>query len=165
MACPVELTTAQGYDLQAGTNVLGHYLLTTLLLPALLAASEPGQKARVVTTSSIVHYYIDNFHFDWVVDGPTRRSVGTRDLYKNSKFVSLSRSVWSIPLMAFERETLCLLANWPDDMEIKSCRQLVILEICTPACAGTCPSGRSQSWYAIASLSKGWRLNQVHRTS
>ncbi|KZV62183.1 NAD(P)-binding protein [Peniophora sp. CONT] len=86
MAPPVEMTTAQGYDLQAGTNVVGHYLFTTLLLPALLAASEPGQKARVVTTSSIVHYRIDGFHFDWTVDGDTRRKVGSRDLYKNSKF-------------------------------------------------------------------------------
>ncbi|VDC03817.1 unnamed protein product [Peniophora sp. CBMAI 1063] len=59
---------------------------TTLLLPALLAASESGHKARVVTTSSIVHYYIDRFHYDWVVDGPARRKVGIRDLYKNSKF-------------------------------------------------------------------------------
>ena len=88
MAPPVEFTTVQGYDLQAGTNVIGHYLLTTLLLPALLAASEPGQKARVVTTSSIVHYYLDGFHFDWVVEGPARRKIGPRDLYKNSKFVS-----------------------------------------------------------------------------
>lgn len=88
MASPVGMTTIQGYDLQAGTNVIGHYLLTTLLLPALLAASEPGYKARVVTTSSIVHYYIDRFHYDWAVDGPARRKVGTRDLYKNSKFVS-----------------------------------------------------------------------------
>lgn len=90
MAPPVEMTTAQGYDLQAGTNVIGHYLFTTLLLPALLAASEPGQKARVVTTSSIVHYYIDSFHLEWVVDGNMRRNIGTRELYKNSKFVSSS---------------------------------------------------------------------------
>ena len=109
MACPVEMTTAQGYDLQVGTNVIGsastslasksrtdtkstlragHHLLTMLLLPALEAASAPGHKARVVTSSSIVQYRIDRFHFEWVEDGPVRRSVDAKDLYKNSKFVS-----------------------------------------------------------------------------
>ena len=44
--------TADGFELQMGTNHLGHYALTGLLLPALLA--RPG--ARVVTVSSFVHW-------------------------------------------------------------------------------------------------------------
>ncbi|MFF9216414.1 oxidoreductase [Streptomyces viridosporus] len=44
-------TTADGFETQFGVNHLGHFALTGLLLPALLAA--PG--ARVVTVSSMVH--------------------------------------------------------------------------------------------------------------
>ena len=45
--------TADGFELQMGTNHLGHHALTGLLLPALLA--RPG--ARVVTVSSFVHWF------------------------------------------------------------------------------------------------------------
>ena len=43
--------TADGFELQFGTNHLGHFALTGLLLPALLAARQP----RVVTVSSNMH--------------------------------------------------------------------------------------------------------------
>jgi NAD(P)-dependent dehydrogenase (short-subunit alcohol dehydrogenase family) len=51
MAMPTRQTTADGFELQFGTNHLGHFALTGLLLPALLAAPA----ARVVTVSSIAH--------------------------------------------------------------------------------------------------------------
>ncbi len=44
--------TADGFELQLGTNHLGHFALTGLLLPALLR--RPG--ARVVTVSSLLHW-------------------------------------------------------------------------------------------------------------
>ena len=50
MACPLA-RTAQGFELQFGTNHLGHFLLTCLLMPALLAAPA----ARVVSLSSAGH--------------------------------------------------------------------------------------------------------------
>lgn len=50
MAIPLE-RTAQGHEMQFGTNHLGHFALTGLLLPLLLAAPSP----RVVTTSSMAH--------------------------------------------------------------------------------------------------------------
>ena len=50
MACPLG-RTAQGFELQFGTNHLGHFLLTCLLTPALLAAPS----ARVVSLSSAGH--------------------------------------------------------------------------------------------------------------
>ncbi len=50
MAVP-RATTADGFESQLGTNHLGHYALTGLLLPTLLAAREP----RVVTVSSNAH--------------------------------------------------------------------------------------------------------------
>jgi NAD(P)-dependent dehydrogenase (short-subunit alcohol dehydrogenase family) len=57
MALPQRRTTAQGFELQFGTNHLGHFALTGLLLPALL---RPGNQpkpapARSITVSSIAH--------------------------------------------------------------------------------------------------------------
>jgi len=52
MACPLE-RTAEGYELQFATNHLGHYLLGTLLAPALRA----GAPARVVSVSSAGHRF------------------------------------------------------------------------------------------------------------
>jgi NAD(P)-dependent dehydrogenase (short-subunit alcohol dehydrogenase family) len=50
MACPFE-RTADGFELQFGTNHLGHFVLTGLLAPALLRAAP----ARVVALSSRGH--------------------------------------------------------------------------------------------------------------
>src|SRR5207253_6203220 len=52
MAAPYR-RTADGFELQFGTNHLGHFALTGLLLPRLLA--RPG--ARVVTVSSNAHKF------------------------------------------------------------------------------------------------------------
>lgn len=52
MACPLT-RTAQGCEMQFGTNHIGHFLLTCLLVPALLAAAP----ARVVNLSSGGHKY------------------------------------------------------------------------------------------------------------
>jgi NAD(P)-dependent dehydrogenase (short-subunit alcohol dehydrogenase family) len=51
LGVPRRQTTAQGFELQFGTNHLGHFALTGLLLPALLR--RPG--SRVVTVSSLNH--------------------------------------------------------------------------------------------------------------
>jgi NAD(P)-dependent dehydrogenase (short-subunit alcohol dehydrogenase family) len=52
MALPNREVTLDGFERQVGTNHLGHFALTGLLLPALLAAPAP----RVVTVSSIMHW-------------------------------------------------------------------------------------------------------------
>lgn len=52
MALPYR-KTADNFEMQFGTNHLGHYVLTGLLLPALLAAPN----ARVVTVSSGMHNF------------------------------------------------------------------------------------------------------------
>ena len=54
MACPFG-TTTDGFELQFGTNHLGHFLLTNLLAPALVAAAP----ARVVSLSSRGHRFSD----------------------------------------------------------------------------------------------------------
>ncbi|WP_432483520.1 oxidoreductase [Kineococcus esterisolvens] len=45
--------TADGFELQVGTNHLGHFALTGLLLPLLLA----GDGARVVSVASVAHRF------------------------------------------------------------------------------------------------------------
>lgn len=47
-----ERETADGYEMQFGTNHLGHWTLTALLMPALLAADA----ARIVTVTSTAHH-------------------------------------------------------------------------------------------------------------
>jgi NAD(P)-dependent dehydrogenase (short-subunit alcohol dehydrogenase family) len=54
MACP-QATTVDGFELQLGTNHLGHFLLITRLMPALVAAGG----ARVVLLSSAGHRFGD----------------------------------------------------------------------------------------------------------
>ncbi|PLW81833.1 short-chain dehydrogenase [Kineobactrum sediminis] len=56
MACP-QGATAQGHELQLGTNHLGHFLLTCLLLPALRAAAQVSGEARVINLSSAGHRF------------------------------------------------------------------------------------------------------------
>ena len=59
---PPKSTTADGFELQVGTNHLGHFAFTAHLLPHLEKASEP----RIVTVSSIAHTMgrlkFDNMH-------------------------------------------------------------------------------------------------------
>lgn len=50
MALPYR-QTADGFEMQLGTNHLGHFALTGLLLPSLLSRPDP----RVVTVSSVAH--------------------------------------------------------------------------------------------------------------
>ncbi len=51
MALPKRVVTADGFERQFGTNHLGHFALTGLLIPQLLAAPAP----RVVTVASLAH--------------------------------------------------------------------------------------------------------------
>ncbi len=57
MACPLA-RTKQGFELQFGTNHLGHFLFTGLLLPSLEAAARAsGQDSRVISLSSSGHRF------------------------------------------------------------------------------------------------------------
>ncbi|KAI0031849.1 NAD-P-binding protein [Vararia minispora EC-137] len=78
--------TTDGYDLQFGTNVLGHYALTKLLLPALSEGarnSEEG-KARVVIVASMAAY-LNTIHWGSFTPGPVRDAMSTYELYDQSK--------------------------------------------------------------------------------
>lgn len=90
---PVETLTKQGYDGQFGTNVLGHFYLTELLLPTLIATAKdsPPGVVRIVNVSSIAHNFsIPPEGINWNTVGPNadmakRKKVGTMNFYSQSK--------------------------------------------------------------------------------
>jgi NAD(P)-dependent dehydrogenase (short-subunit alcohol dehydrogenase family) len=81
MAPPRRASTRDGFELQFGTNHLGHFVLTGLLLPALSAAS-PG---RVVTVSSVAHHG----GTEAVVDANAAGPYDPQQTYSNSKLANL----------------------------------------------------------------------------
>ncbi|KAJ7819388.1 hypothetical protein B0H14DRAFT_1357179 [Mycena olivaceomarginata] len=85
MIPPVDQLTAQKFDLQFGTNVLGHFYLTKLLLPTLLATATPENPARVINTSSLASLGVSTIDFNTVKDSPARKKFGTSNLYSQSK--------------------------------------------------------------------------------
>ncbi|RDX45771.1 NAD(P)-binding protein [Lentinus brumalis] len=86
----VDLVTKDGYDMQFGTNVGGHFYLTKLLLPLMIASAKtsPDRKARVINTS-MGHSFVSGFDFDTIRDGPKRIKAGTMKLYSQSKFANV----------------------------------------------------------------------------
>ncbi|TFL05008.1 hypothetical protein BDV98DRAFT_542593 [Pterulicium gracile] len=87
MIPPIKEVTADGYDLQFGTNVLGHFYFTKLLLPVLLATakSSPTGKVRVINLSSIAQRF-GGLQFATLKDSPERKKMTTAKLYIQSKF-------------------------------------------------------------------------------
>lgn len=81
MAPPKRTMTADGYELQFGTNHLGHFVLTGLLLPAMLEAGH----ARVVTVSSVAHHGGDAD----VVEANATADYNAQHAYSNSKLANL----------------------------------------------------------------------------
>jgi NAD(P)-dependent dehydrogenase (short-subunit alcohol dehydrogenase family) len=75
-------TTHDGFELQFGTNHLGHFALTGLLLPALLGA---GAQARIISVASIAHHRgrID------LNDLQSERSYRPMRAYSQSKLANL----------------------------------------------------------------------------
>src|SRR5258707_8375146 len=75
-------TTRDGFELQLGTNHLGHFALTGLLLEQMLPV--PG--SRVVTVSSIAHRIRARINFD---DLQSERSYNRVGAYGQSKLANL----------------------------------------------------------------------------
>jgi retinol dehydrogenase-12 len=86
----MDALTDDGYDCQFGTNTLGHYFLTTLLLPTLLSTADhsPPGTVRVIHTSSMGHMHVPNIKWETLKDGPARRKLTNMQLYGQSKLVS-----------------------------------------------------------------------------
>ncbi|KAF8915859.1 hypothetical protein CPB85DRAFT_1374853 [Mucidula mucida] len=85
---PLSDLTKDGYNMQFGTNVLGHFYFTTLLLPLLekAARAEPpdakGDVRVVNVASSGIHSWSKNdLAWDSLIDGPRRRKLRPLDSY------------------------------------------------------------------------------------
>ncbi|KAE9404178.1 NAD(P)-binding protein [Gymnopus androsaceus JB14] len=92
MVPPIGELTLQGYDLQFGTHVLGHFYFTQLLLPLLLstarsslAAGLPKGTVRIVNTSSDAHLSAKGVDYKSLREGKERKSMGSLALYEQSK--------------------------------------------------------------------------------
>jgi NAD(P)-dependent dehydrogenase (short-subunit alcohol dehydrogenase family) len=79
---PPKQTTRDGFELQFGTNHLGHFALTGLLLAQMLPV--PG--SRVVTVSSLAHRIRARINFD---DLQSERSYSRVAAYGQSKLANL----------------------------------------------------------------------------
>jgi len=75
--------TEEGFEVAFGTNHLGHFLLTSLLLPELRAAAP----SRVVTVSSAAHFQAKGIDFA-ALRRPTRSLTGYRE-YAVSKLCNV----------------------------------------------------------------------------
>ena len=75
--------TKQGFELQFGTNHVGHFLLTMLLVPRLRAA----KSARIVNVASRAHYDAKGIDFD-AVRRPTKSITGLPE-YAVSKLANV----------------------------------------------------------------------------
>ncbi|KAJ7679478.1 NAD-P-binding protein [Mycena polygramma] len=93
MISPPEMLTAQNHDLQFGTNVIGHFFFTELLLPALTKSYEETKvPARIINTSSNGHSFAPGIgmEFESLKGGPERDAwLGFRTLYGESKIGNL----------------------------------------------------------------------------
>ncbi|KAF2639335.1 NAD(P)-binding protein [Massarina eburnea CBS 473.64] len=87
MMTPYSLTQ-EGYEIQFGTNHIGHALLTKLLLPVLLSTAEqPGADVRVVNLSSLGHRFAPSGGIIW--DQAALEKQYTNRRYGQSKLANI----------------------------------------------------------------------------
>ena len=83
-------TTEEGYEVQFGTNHIGHFLLANLLLPTLqktVASASPPPDVRVVTLSSMGHNGAPSF--DVMTSTPALLETSTWTRYGASKAANI----------------------------------------------------------------------------
>ncbi|OJA21277.1 hypothetical protein AZE42_10595 [Rhizopogon vesiculosus] len=99
MTPPVEMITDDGYDLQFGTNVVGHFYFTKLVMPGLLAAATTSSDgtARVVNTSSNGHW-MSGLDYNTFRDSSIRRKKNAWSLYGQSKTHEKGNIIFSAEL-------------------------------------------------------------------
>jgi NAD(P)-dependent dehydrogenase (short-subunit alcohol dehydrogenase family) len=83
--------TKDGFEQQMGTNHVGHFHLTKLLLPQLRAAGSVEQPARVVNVASRGHIYgnITADNISTTVLHPTEKQYWNHIAYGNSKMAGM----------------------------------------------------------------------------
>ncbi|KAA1467078.1 NAD-P-binding protein [Dentipellis sp. KUC8613] len=84
---PIEQLTKDGYDLSFGTNVLGPFYFTKLLLPVLrrTSAAHPAAPARIITVGSTAGFMVPTIDFNTLRDAPARLRMPRTTAYMQSK--------------------------------------------------------------------------------
>ncbi len=118
-------TTADGFELQFGTNHLGHFALTGLLLDHLL----PVEGSRVVTLSSVGHRIRAAIHFD---DLQFERSYDRVVGYGQSKLSNLLFTYELQRRLAAGQEPTIALAAHPGVADTELGRQNPVLNFLYP---------------------------------
>ncbi|MGV0731712.1 SDR family NAD(P)-dependent oxidoreductase [Mycolicibacter sinensis] len=113
---PPKSTTKDGFELQFGTNHLGHFAFTGLLLDRLL----PVAGSRVVTVSSLGHRLRADIHFD---DLQWERRYNRVEAYGQSKLANLLFT-YELQRRLAPRATTIALAAHPGGSNTELMRQL-----------------------------------------
>ena len=105
MACPFE-KTAQGFEMQFGTNHLGHFLFTNLLLPLVIKAQDQKPGARIVSLSSAAHKfasvnvedpnYLNRPYNKWQAYGEAKSANALFALALNKRLIKHGIDVFSV---------------------------------------------------------------------
>jgi NAD(P)-dependent dehydrogenase (short-subunit alcohol dehydrogenase family) len=144
MAPPRRKMTGDGFELQFGTNHLGHFALTALLLPLL----RRGRDVRVVGQSSLAHHGAA-IHFD---DPTFQRRYSPWQAYGQSKLAVLMFALelqrrsdaagWGLRSMAvhpgFARTAL--IADGPGENAILGAASRLLRPVGQSASAGALPT-------------------------
>jgi hypothetical protein len=91
-----EQRTAQGHEIQFGTNVLGHQLLVQALKPAILEAASHAEKdsVRVIFLSSSAHFILANKKLieQWDLTNEATKTFSPQEMYGRSKLANIHQA-------------------------------------------------------------------------
>ena len=145
MALPTRELTADGFERQFGTNHLGHFALTGLLIPQLLAAPAP----RVVTVASLAHrngkIEFDNLQSErrykpWDAYGATKLANILFANELNRRAVAAHSKLASMPVHPGISVT-SIFANGPGTGDLKALAVKILAPFITqPDTAGALPT-------------------------
>src|SRR4051794_10256738 len=138
-------TTADGFELQFGTNHLGHFALTGLLLDNLL----PVKGSRIVTVSSVGHRIRAAIHFD---DLQWERSYDRVAAYGQSKLSNLLFTYELQRRLAAKDEPTIALAAHPGVSDTELGRQNALLNLLYPFVSQSSDKGALPTLRAASAL-------------
>ncbi|UZJ50740.1 hypothetical protein CBS101457_000060 [Exobasidium rhododendri] len=91
-----EQKTAQGHEIQFGTNVLAHHLLVRILTPAIVEAASHSEKdsVRIIFTSSSGHFFFANKKMmkNWDLSDEGALPYKPQELYCRSKLGNIHQA-------------------------------------------------------------------------
>jgi NAD(P)-dependent dehydrogenase (short-subunit alcohol dehydrogenase family) len=128
--------TADGFEMQFGTNHLGHFALTALLFPRLAATP----KSRVVNVSSVMHRF-----------GRLDFSDGWMDQARYSKWGAYNRS--KLANLVFTHELARRFAAWGADITVTAAHPGYSA---TELQGKSATLGRSKLWEVLMAKGNSW---------